>query len=75
VIHKLVNNTLTAEKDSIVAYCVCGWASRPCFSSLMASVEFDNHKEHYHRPIIRAHGPDCPCLICKNILVRDEGGW
>jgi hypothetical protein len=43
--HKLINDTLTRESDGIIARCVCGWTSRPHFSSMAASAEFREHLE------------------------------
>jgi hypothetical protein len=43
--HKLVNDTLTREKDGIAARCVCGWASLAHFTSLAASVAFQDHQK------------------------------
>lgn len=44
--HRLINDTLVREKDGIVAHCICGWSSRPHFSSLSASAAMQDHKEH-----------------------------
>jgi hypothetical protein len=43
--HRLIGNTLKADEDGIYAKCTCGWVSRPCFSSLIASNEFCDHQE------------------------------
>lgn len=45
--HKLVNNTLTIDRDrrGIKVKCVCGWESTH-FSSMAASAAFQDHKEN-----------------------------
>jgi hypothetical protein len=43
--HRLIGNTLKADEDGVYAKCICGWVSRPCFSSLIASNEFCDHQE------------------------------
>jgi len=43
--HKLIDDTLITTKDGVVAKCICGYVSRPCFSSFIASLEFRNHCE------------------------------
>lgn len=43
--HKLLNGTLTRVVGGIVAECVCGWRSRPHFTSLSASSDFQEHLE------------------------------
>jgi hypothetical protein len=44
--HRLVENTLHTTRDGIVAGCVCGWKSRPHFSSFSASIAFKDHAEN-----------------------------
>lgn len=46
--HQLIDDTLVTEADGIVAHCTCGWSSRPCFSSSIASIEFRNHRDGNH---------------------------
>lgn len=45
--HKLIDNTLVVEgtgpSKGVYAKCTCGWVSRPCFSGMIASIEFDDH--------------------------------
>lgn len=41
--HRLVDATLIREGDGIVARCVCGWRTAPCFSSFLASAYFEQH--------------------------------
>ena len=43
--HRLIGSTLNAEADGVYAKCICGWVSRPCFSSLIASNVFCDHQE------------------------------
>lgn len=43
--HKLIDATLVREPGGIVARCICGWVSRPCFSSMVASNEFQTHRD------------------------------
>lgn len=43
--HNLVGSTLIRVDDGIVARCTCGWVSRECFSSLIASSIFRDHQE------------------------------
>jgi hypothetical protein len=43
--HRLIGNTLKAAEGGVFAECICGWVSRPCFSSLIASNEFCDHQE------------------------------
>ncbi len=40
---KPVHNEIT--KEGIVHVCSCGWRSRPCFSSMVASCEGIDHRE------------------------------
>lgn len=43
--HALTDHTLKAEADGIVAYCICGWKSRPHFSPASASCAFMDHED------------------------------
>ena len=43
-LHRLVDDTLTVTPSGVVARCVCGWRSRPCFSPLIASCAFEAHR-------------------------------
>lgn len=60
--HRLVNNTLTVERDGIRALCTCGWETRGRFSSLIASAAFQDHVENSTdrndtpRAQVRSHG-------------------
>lgn len=36
--------------DGVVHVCSCGWVSRPCFSSAIASCEGMDHRESMKRP-------------------------
>jgi hypothetical protein len=47
--HRLKDDTLVREGDGIVAHCVCGWSSRPHFTSMSASADFAEHKEQGDR--------------------------
>jgi len=46
--HKLVDRTLIREGNEIVARCTCGWRSGH-FSSMSASVAFQQHQEEMAR--------------------------
>lgn len=41
--HKLKDDTLTVESDGIKAECTCGWITRGRFSSMVASLAFEDH--------------------------------
>lgn len=43
--HALVDDTLTVEAGGIEARCICGWVSSDHFSSMAASVAFQQHKD------------------------------
>jgi len=43
--HKLVDDTLIVDNTGIIARCQCGWISRGHFSSMSASVDFQEHLE------------------------------
>lgn len=49
--HRLIGDTLNIERDEngktkgIIGRCTCGWTTGYRFSSALASVAFQNHKE------------------------------
>lgn len=43
--HKLVDGTLIRESDGVVAICICGWKSKPYFTSFSCSAAFMTHQE------------------------------
>lgn len=66
--HRLVDDTLTREPEGIVARCVCGWVSRPHFSSMTASLSFQKHHcQHGEYRGMTAHGRCCP--TCGTFMV------
>ena len=56
--HQLVNGTLWRKDDGIHALCTCGWDSGPRFSSMLASVAFEDHREEQTADKIEGMGGD-----------------